>query len=82
MHTNASWVKDTVERVLSTVVELAIGAGLAAFTAKIRGADVVTLDTVFSAFTAAYTAGAATVKAYLAKLVQNAISPASLAPAD
>jgi hypothetical protein len=79
---SASWGKDTVERVLATVVELVLGAATAAFIQKISGTETVTLDSVFQALTAGATAGYAVLKAYLAKLVQNAISPASLAPAD
>lgn len=79
---SASWGKDTIERVLSTVVELVLGAATAAFIQKLGGSETVTLDSVFQALTAAATAGYAVVKAYLARLVQNAISPASLAPAD
>ena len=78
----ATWLRDTVERVVATVVELVIGAALAAFTVKLTDGGPVTLDTLFQALVAGYTAGAAVLKAYLAKLVQNAISPASLAPAD
>jgi hypothetical protein len=78
---SSTWAKDAVERIVWTVVELVVTAALAAFTNVIRGADVVTVDTLIAAVSAAYAAAVTALKAWFAKMVEGTISPASMAKA-
>jgi hypothetical protein len=82
MDNAGSWARDAIERIVSTVVQLVIAAALAAFTKEITGAETVTLDTVTGAIMAAYVAGLAALKAWIAKAIDGTISPASLAKAS
>lgn len=82
MDSQMSWAKDAVERVFWTVVELVVGAAMTALTAALTSAvsdGSVTLEELKGVVTIAWTAVAAALKAYLAKLVPGTISPASTA---
>lgn len=79
MDNPGNWAKDAIERVVSTLIQVVVGAALVAFTEAIRGSDTVTLDTVTGALLAGYTAAVAALKAWLARLVPGTVSPASLA---
>lgn len=76
---NSNWLRDAVERVVRTVIAIVVGAGLAAFTEKIKGTENVSLDTITAALAAAYSAGASALMSWLATLAQNTVSPASFA---
>lgn len=73
-----AWARDAVERIVSTLLQVVVAAALAAFTQAITGAENVTLDTVTGALVAAYAAGLAALKAWLAKLIPDTVSPASV----
>ena len=77
----ADWVRDTVERVVSTVAQVVISAAATAATLTITTADEVTLGTTWAAVQVGYAAGLAALKAWLARVVDGAVSPASLARA-
>lgn len=76
---SGQWAKDAAERILVTVIQMVLAAALTAFTESIRGTDPVTLDALTGAILAAYAAGLAALKAWVAKLVPGTVSPASFA---
>lgn len=79
---NTQWAKDAAERVFWTAVQVVLAAVLTTLTGTLVGAETLNSDVVKAAVMAAYGAGLAALKAFVAKSIPGTISPASTVKAD
>jgi hypothetical protein len=85
MDNTGTWAKDAAERIIFTVLQVVVAAGLTALTSSIASAmsdGSVTLDDLRAIVFVTYAAAAAALKAWVANLFGGTISPASFAKAS